>query len=268
MTDVVLQWLGTAGFRIEHADKVLLIDPFLTRTPKARPVQELRPADFADADLVFVSHGHFDHLADVPEIVEVSGAQVCCSRVAASTLMGHGVPSSAIRQAAGGETLDFGTFSVSLAASRHIRFDARLILTTLPGVLKDRGVLRELGGWPAGPVLVHSFDFGGLKVTHMGSLGVKPEDAAGLGLTEPRPDILMPPLQGHTDICSRAAALTAAINPRGVVPQHHDDFSPPISRSIDIEPFRSEVARLLPDCAYYEPVMNQRFTAADIFGSS
>ncbi len=268
MTDVVFQWLGTAGFRIEHEDKVLLIDPFLSRTPNARPTQELRPADLADAELIFVSHGHFDHLADVPAIVEASGAQVFCSQVSASTLLKHGVPSSAIRQVTGGDTFDFGTFSVAVAASRHVRFDARLVLTTLPGILKDVGIMRELRGWPAGPVLIHSFDFGGMKVTHMGSLGTKPEEVAGLGLTEPRPDILMPPLQGHTDICSRAAALTAAVNPRAVVPQHHDDFSPPISRAVDIEPFRSEVARLLPDCAYYEPVMNRRFTAAEVLESS
>src|SRR5450756_1500208 len=77
----VFQWLGTAGFRITCGDKVILIDPYLTRNERARPVQELRPADMADADYIFLSHGHFDHIADVPEIMETTDAEVYCSPV-------------------------------------------------------------------------------------------------------------------------------------------------------------------------------------------
>jgi L-ascorbate metabolism protein UlaG (beta-lactamase superfamily) len=117
---------------------------------------------------------------------------------------------------------------------------------------------------PAGPVLVSSFVFGELRVTHMGSLGLRPEQALELGLAKPRADILMPPLQGHTDICHRAALLTAALRPRAVLPQHFDDFFPPVSQSIDLEPFRLEVGELLPECVYYEPEINRKFTPADV----
>ncbi len=264
MEDALFQWLGTAGFRIEHAGKVILIDPYLTRNERARPAQSLRPADMSDADLIFLSHGHFDHIFDVPAIVEASGAGVYCSKVASETLGRMGVDRSNINELAGGESLDFGTFAVEVTPSKHIRFDARLVLSTLPGALRDGRSLRALRHMPAGPVLVSSFVFGELRVTHMGSLGLSPEKALALGLAKPRADILMPPLQGHTDICRRAALLTAALRPRAVVPQHFDDFFPPVSRMIDLEPFRREVGELLPSCVYYEPEMNRKFTAADV----
>src|SRR5450756_1895909 len=85
----VFQWLGTAGFRITCGDKVILIDPYLTRNERARPVQELRPADMADADYIFISHGHFDHIADVPEIMETADAEVYCSPVTAPVSYTH-----------------------------------------------------------------------------------------------------------------------------------------------------------------------------------
>ena len=264
MEEIVFQWLGTAGFRIEHAGRVVLIDPYVTRNERSRPVQALRPADLSDADLVFLSHGHFDHLLDVPAIVDESGAEVFCSTVAGRTLEARGVPRSRITVHDERETLDLGTFSVSIAPGKHIRFDARLVLSTVRRAGLPGKELLERVRLPCGPVLAHSFDFGGVRVVHMGSLGLKPEQAYALGLAKPRPDILMPPLQGHTDICRRAALLTAAIRPRAVVPQHHDDFFPPISRAVDVEPFRLALADLLPGCAYYEPEMNRRFTAGEL----
>lgn len=44
-----IQWLGHASFRLAAEDVVLYIDPW--KLSSAQP----------DADLVFVSHGHFDH---------------------------------------------------------------------------------------------------------------------------------------------------------------------------------------------------------------
>jgi len=260
------QWLGTAGFRIEHGGRVLLIDPFFNRGPKARPAQTLRPEDMADAEMVFLTHGHFDHIADVPAIVEVSGAAVYCSSVAAESLQSKGVPGAKITRLGGDESLDLGGFTLHTFPSRHIRFDARLIMRTAPRVLRlsNRELLRQVSGMPSGPVLIYWFDFGGLTVAHTGSLGITPEEAEYQGLRSP--DILMLPLQGHSRICTRAALLTAAINPRAVVPQHFDDFFPPVSQWVELMPFAAMVEKLAPECLYYQPSINEVFTARDVLG--
>lgn len=267
--ETTFKWLGTAGFRIEHDGKVLLIDPFLDgRGPAATPAQPLRDADMADADMIFVTHGHFDHLADVPAIVELSGAIVYCSHVASRTLERRGVAAAKIHPLAGDDTLTFDGFKVEVYPSNHIVFDAGLILRTAPRVLKpgNAALLAEARGYPSGPALIYGFDFGGLTVVHMGSLGLKPEQVAYLEM--PHTDILMLPLQGHSRICTRAACLAAEIKPRAVVPQHFDDFFPPVSMTVELLPFKVMTAKLLPDCACYEPEINKVFTAKDILGES
>jgi L-ascorbate metabolism protein UlaG (beta-lactamase superfamily) len=261
----VFQWLGTAGLKITHAGSTVLIDPYLTRNALARPFQPLRPRDFAGADAIFISHGHFDHLADVPAIVEASGASVYCSEVAARTLMAKGVPPSRLNPLAGGDSLDLECCAVRVATCSHIRFDARLVLTTLPRLLgRPRGLLRQTRGMPSGPVLIWNMTIGGVTLVHLGSLGLTPSAAREAGVSGP--DILFPPLQGHTDICRLAADLTAAVRPRAVVPLHQDDFFPPVSQAVDVRPFKLLVAARVPDCAFYEPTINLEFGPGDVFG--
>lgn len=259
----IFQWLGTAGFRIACEDKVILIDPYLTRNERARPVQDLAPADMADADYIFLSHGHFDHLADIPVIMKVAEADIYCSSVSADTLVDAGVPAGSIHRLSGGDSVTLEGFSVSVTECEHIRFDLKLIVKTVPRILKEgRDLLPLTRGMPAGPVLNHFFDFGDTTVLHLGSLGLTPEQVTSLGV--PSPDILLIPLQGHSRICRMAAELVAVLRPRVVIPEHHDDFFPPISRMIDIEPFRLLLKELLPECAYYEPTMNRRFSEKDM----
>lgn len=263
----MFKWLGTAGFCIRLGNKIILIDPYLTRNEKARPVQDLRPEDMAGTDYIFVTHGHFDHLADTPAIMGVSSAVTYCSEVAAKTLEKRGVSPSRVVTLSGGESLELDGFGVSVSTSRHIVFDARLLLKTLPGVFREaRRVLPELSRRPAGPVLIFSFDFGDLTVLNMGSLGLAVQQLRERRLAPP--DILFVPVQGHTDICRRAAEVTRELGPRAVVPQHFDDFAPPISRMIDIEPFERMVREWLPDCVIYKPTINEEFRLADLLGGS
>lgn len=58
-------WLGHGSFRIEIEDKVLLIDPFLSGPtfPKDRRAEAITGATH-----IFCTHGHGDHVADVPGI--------------------------------------------------------------------------------------------------------------------------------------------------------------------------------------------------------
>ena len=68
---IELTWLGHASWAIKAGDHRILIDPFLNDSPTA-PVK----ADDVDATFIFVSHGHFDHVADVASIANRTGATV------------------------------------------------------------------------------------------------------------------------------------------------------------------------------------------------
>jgi len=61
-------WLGHSGFRIEIADQVLLVDPWLTGNPMFPT--ERRAEAIKGATHVLVSHGHGDHSADAVMIAK------------------------------------------------------------------------------------------------------------------------------------------------------------------------------------------------------
>ena len=65
-----IRWLGHSGFEIELANKILLIDPWLTGNPLAA----VTASDIKKADIVCVTHDHGDHLGDAIEICKRTGA--------------------------------------------------------------------------------------------------------------------------------------------------------------------------------------------------
>jgi L-ascorbate metabolism protein UlaG (beta-lactamase superfamily) len=69
-----LLWLGHSGFRIEIADQVLLVDPWLTGNPMFDSTR--RAEAVAGATHVLVSHGHGDHASNAVEIATELGIPV------------------------------------------------------------------------------------------------------------------------------------------------------------------------------------------------
>lgn len=68
---ISLQWLGHGGWRIQTGSHRILLDPFVTGNPSAT----MRAEDL-EADYILVSHGHEDHIADVPEVARRTKATV------------------------------------------------------------------------------------------------------------------------------------------------------------------------------------------------
>ncbi|EWG08163.1 MAG: metal-dependent hydrolase [Candidatus Aramenus sulfurataquae] len=63
-----LRWLGHAAVELNVAGKKVIIDPFIKDNPSA-PVK----VDYAyDADVLVVTHDHYDHLGDAVEIMKNS----------------------------------------------------------------------------------------------------------------------------------------------------------------------------------------------------
>jgi L-ascorbate metabolism protein UlaG (beta-lactamase superfamily) len=74
--EIRVQWLGHATTRIVTDDgKVILIDPFLTTNPKA-PIEYRDLEALGPVDLILVTHGHPDHIADLAPLARITGAPV------------------------------------------------------------------------------------------------------------------------------------------------------------------------------------------------
>ncbi len=242
-----IQWLGTAGFKIKFQDQVILLDPYLSRNKEATPVQPLGPQDMDGASHIFISHGHFDHLMDVPLIASRTQAMVHCSSDTADFLEKKmGLGREQIQEiSTDNQEHRFETFNARAHFSRHVKFDKKLLFSTLAKMnFKIPRYLPLFLKYPCGQVLSWQFSLGGKTILFFGSAGSSPDELARL---EREPiDILLVPLQGHSDICDIAARYVKILHPKLVIPHHQDDFFPPISRQVDMNPFVERVKKESP----------------------
>jgi len=244
-----IQWLGTAGFRIKFKDQVILVDPYLTRNQDARPVQPLGAKDIEKASHIFISHGHFDHLMDVPMIASQTRAVVYCHGKAADSLEKAGLDKEQIiRISTDRWEGRFNTFHARAHFSSHVKFDKKLLFSTLWKInfklLNMPKYLPLLREYPCGQVLSWQFFIEGKTLQFFGSAGASTDELKRLG--NESIDILLVPLQGHTDICDIAARYVRILHPKLVIPHHQDDFFPPISRQVDITDFVKQVQKESP----------------------
>lgn len=73
MADTKVKWLGHAGFQIiSAAGKVILVDPWIGGNPLAA----CNLNDLKKADMVLVTHDHFDHSGDAAQITIKTGATI------------------------------------------------------------------------------------------------------------------------------------------------------------------------------------------------
>lgn len=142
-TGVRFRWLGVAGLELRAAETALLIDPFFTRPPWWRLLagrvscnSRLIAAQVERADHVLVTHAHWDHAMDVPEVIRRTGATAWGSENVCRLLELEGVPSGQIRRIASGDRLQLGAFEVEVLAATHGRTPLDpLINGPLPRVL-------------------------------------------------------------------------------------------------------------------------------------
>jgi L-ascorbate metabolism protein UlaG (beta-lactamase superfamily) len=223
MADLKFRWLGVAGVELDIGDQVLAIDPFVTR-PRLRCLCGGRVVPNADViadrlprcDHVLVTHAHWDHIMDVPELACQTGSTVLGSTNTCRLMAVCGVPEAQIRRVQAGDSLGLGRFQIDVLPGEHMwlpGFGSGLVAPALHPPLRLRdyrmdecfSFLIAARGWR---VLVwHS---------------IRAEKA-------PRADILF---VGPTDLSASGEALLAAVQPQLIVPVHWDDPFRPLARPV------------------------------------
>ncbi len=66
-----IKWLGHAAFEAEVDGKIVYFDPWITN-----PLSPIKLDDIVRADVILVSHGHFDHTGESIEISKKTGAPI------------------------------------------------------------------------------------------------------------------------------------------------------------------------------------------------
>jgi L-ascorbate metabolism protein UlaG (beta-lactamase superfamily) len=115
---MVFRWLGTANYEISYRGQVFLFDAYFNRMTRDRPLG-FKAEDVKRADVIFMGHAHYDHIADVGPVARQTKAPVVGAQITVDHAVKLGAPREQMVAVTGGQTLKFGEVTVDIALARH-----------------------------------------------------------------------------------------------------------------------------------------------------
>ena len=230
-----LIWHGTASVEVAGEDGRILFDPFVPLPGSGVPVAL---ADFDGFAHIFVTHGHFDHISGLPEIVRRNPeVKIHCTQVPYRTLTLKGVAGRNLAILDYGDVVETCGFSVEALHGKHAVLPGAS-LARLAYMLKSPArrnlphIVRENRACVEGDETVfYQIRADGKTVSLMGSLNLRDEVAYPTGA-----DLLVLPYNGWEDNFQPAMRTIERLRPKRIVLDHYDDTFPPVTMPLDLGP--------------------------------
>ena len=124
-------FLGVSTVLLDDGETAILTDGFFTRpnqravfTGKVAPNVEIITTSLQRMGIkrlaaVIVTHSHYDHAMDAPEVAKRTSALVVGSESTANVARGWGLTNESIRVVHDADTLSFGRFQITFIRSQH-----------------------------------------------------------------------------------------------------------------------------------------------------
>jgi L-ascorbate metabolism protein UlaG (beta-lactamase superfamily) len=238
---VRVTYLGVNGYLLQSSESTVLVDPFFSRPPLGKYLSgEVKPdksrIDWAmrsfpaTVDLILVTHGHIDHLLDVPIIAQRTGAKIVASPTSCNLVRSlkevpdwqiEPILTQANPTLASQETRQFDSITVQALYTEH---DRLCRMDIMPGTKHDAATPPKRGrDWVAGEPLAFIVTMGGKRIfisagmVHAPQQKIAPVDLAitGVALKDPR---------------NCLAETVQVLKPKYVLPSHQDNFFIPAER--------------------------------------
>lgn len=184
-------------------------------------------------ELILVSHGHFDHMADVPQLLarpawEKHRVRAMCDETVRHLLSAMDTPRTRLDdviQVKGGEYLQFDGYTVEVFRSLHSQQPDHGYFAPGHKTAPPRHPT-VLGDLVEGDTLAYQLTVdGGPSILLMGASNFAERELSGI-----RPDIAAIAMTSHSALHRYVERLLAAIgNPSLLIPTHHDDMTTPLT---------------------------------------
>ena len=245
---VRVTYLGTNGYQFEFKGHALLVDPYFSRVdvlsvalgsriqPDAFRIDDGLRRLAPKVDAILVTHGHFDHLLDVPAVMAKTRAHLIASASSvdlakrADAVSGYAVKPGDVRC--------IGPWKIRVLSAAHDRLFGKVPFNRSH---PQSGSPQRAADWTCGEPLAFLIEVNGQRI-YIDSGGTQAQlppnervDLAILGAALP-------------DSRERLHAALARLHPRYFLPSHQDDFFRPLSAGFQFGPM-TDFPQLQRECA-------------------
>ncbi|HKV89325.1 MAG TPA: metal-dependent hydrolase [Candidatus Dormibacteraeota bacterium] len=114
--DVSFTWVGHGTWKVKSAKgKEIIIDPWFNGNPAAP--ENVKKWD--RCDLMLITHGHFDHIADAVEIARATKPRIVCIAELGNWLQSKGIAADTVMAGNKGGTVEVDGIRVTLVHAEH-----------------------------------------------------------------------------------------------------------------------------------------------------
>jgi L-ascorbate metabolism protein UlaG (beta-lactamase superfamily) len=226
-------YLGVNGFQFETDDHALLVDPYFTRvglwagalnerieSSPNRVRQGLRHVGH-NVDAILVTHAHFDHLLDAPEIMRRTHARLIAGPTAIKLVESFGISVNECIAVKPGSVRRIGPWTIRVFAAEHDRLFGKI---PFAGRSTPSKPVRA-SDWVVGEPLAFVVEAAGKRIY---------VDSGGVPGAPPDPKIKDVDLAilgvALADSRERLGEAVQQLRPRYIFPSHQDDMFAPFDR--------------------------------------